>query len=634
MKSYLLTGLFLALSFFVYSQTPEAFNFQGVARDLSGNPLPNKNIGLRISILVGSSLGQPIYKEKHNIKTSNSGMFSIQIGYGFTEQGTFQNIDWGADSHFVQVELDENGGTNYKIVGTTQLLSVPYALYAKNSGDNIWKKQNSDIYFNDGKVGIGTNTPKTKLQVSNDDIFLSTAAKGVIMKSPDGKCWRLTVNNDGTPKYTSMSCPDVTVHKLTTNPSLLNFSYFDNNKTFTIANEGNSDINWSINQIPAYLTITPGSGTVKVGENVVITVAVDRSKLTTALTNGTFSINYDLGSTISFPVQINNFEETKWLINGNIKDAEYDRINDLIVSVLEAPNELIKYNPVTKTFSKLNLNLPPNCVSISKDGKFAAVGHNGKVSFINLGSMTVLNVFDVTANAIDIILAPNNFAYVFPKTDQWETVRCINLQTGIETKSTGNSIYAGTLARLHPSGNYIYGADNGLSPADIEKYDIRNGTLIFMYDSPYHGDYPMGGNIWFSELGDRIYARSRNVFRASENKDLDITYNGQLAGTGNVISLDHHEGSKRIYCSLSTGNAWEFIPSNTITVYESEFLNPIGSKELQGFIFPDGQGGGKFFKSRAYFVFASSDGNKVHTLVKSEPGSGSLNEWAIISLDK
>lgn len=617
----------------VWSQTPEAFNYQGVARDLSGNPLPNKNISLKIAILQGSASGEVRYQEQHNVTTSQSGMFTIQIGYGFTLFGSFSNIDWGLDGHFIQVELDENGGNNFKIVGTSQLLSVPYALYAKSSGDDTWDKNSKGINYNDGNVGLGTSLPNSKLEISNGDVFLNTPNKGVIMKSPDGQCWRLSVNNNGTANFTALSCPDVSNIKLSTNPSKLVFSYFENQKSFKLINEGNENFNWSLSQIPEYLNIAPLSGSLNLGDSITINVNVIRSKITQDLTDGNFKITYNLGSTVNFPVQVNNFAEKKWLIEGVVVDAEYDRNNDVIISVLESPNELKKYNPETKTFSKLTLNLKPNCVAVSQDGKFAVVGHNGKVSLINLGAMSVVNVFDVTTDALDIIFGPNNFAYVFPKTDQWESIRCINLQTGIETNSSNGSIYAGTVGRLHPSGKYIYGAENNISPSDIEKYDIRNGTLTFMYDSPYHGDYPMGGNIWFTENGDRIFARSRRVFRASETKELDITYNGEMAGTGNIVTLDHHLSTKKIYCVLSTGNQWENIPSNVVSVYESDFLNPIGTKELQGFIFPDGQGGGKFFKSRGYFAFVNSTGHKLHVLAKAEPGSGSLNEWAILSLD-
>ena len=75
---------------------------------------------------------------------------------------------------------------------------------------------------------------------------------------------------------------------------------------------------------------------------------------------------------------------------------------------------------------------------------------------------------------------------------------------------------------LHPSGDYIYGADQGIFPSDIEKYDIRSGNLIYLYDSPYHGDYAMGGNLWISEDGLRIFTALGNVFRSSVNQDTDM----------------------------------------------------------------------------------------------------------------
>ena len=72
---------------------------------------------------------------------------------------------------------------------------------------------------------------------------------------------------------------------------------------------------------------------------------------------------------------------------------------------------------------------------------------------------------------------------------------CISLATGEETTSSGYSIYAGTVAKLHPGGKAMYGADNGISPSDIEKYDIQSGTASVLYDSPYHGDYAMCGDL-------------------------------------------------------------------------------------------------------------------------------------------
>lgn len=119
------------LPFLLLAQAPQAFDFQGVARDASGNVLSSQAIGLRISILTGSPTGDLAYQETHSVTTSPFGLFTIQVGNGTPTQSTFPSIGWGASSHFIQVELDASGGNDFQDMGTTQLLSVPYALHAK-----------------------------------------------------------------------------------------------------------------------------------------------------------------------------------------------------------------------------------------------------------------------------------------------------------------------------------------------------------------------------------------------------------------------------------------------------------------------------------------------------------------------
>jgi len=114
--------------------TPELFNYQGIARDGLGNELVNQVISLRISIREANTTGTVIYQETHGVSTNQFGLFSVQIGGGSVVIGTFSTIGWGSNSHFLQVEMDVNGGNIYIDMGTQQLVSVPYALYSKSSG--------------------------------------------------------------------------------------------------------------------------------------------------------------------------------------------------------------------------------------------------------------------------------------------------------------------------------------------------------------------------------------------------------------------------------------------------------------------------------------------------------------------
>ncbi len=116
------------------AQAPHKLNYQGVARDKSGNPLVNQNIGLRLTILMSNDKGNLVYQETQNPVTNLNGLFNIVIGDGTVVAGSFSDIRWGEDLHFLQIEMDETGGINYQFIGTTQLVSVPYALYSEKSG--------------------------------------------------------------------------------------------------------------------------------------------------------------------------------------------------------------------------------------------------------------------------------------------------------------------------------------------------------------------------------------------------------------------------------------------------------------------------------------------------------------------
>ena len=128
--------LTLSLSYFLtsFAQAPQKFNYQGVARDNSGNVLPNQNIGLRLSIRQGTPTGTIVYRETHSASTNQFGLFDIEAGGGTVVSGVFSSINWSSGPYFFQTEMDASGGTNYLNLGTSQLLSVPYALYAETSG--------------------------------------------------------------------------------------------------------------------------------------------------------------------------------------------------------------------------------------------------------------------------------------------------------------------------------------------------------------------------------------------------------------------------------------------------------------------------------------------------------------------
>ena len=127
--------LFFCLTF-SYAQSPEKFTYQSVIKSSSGYHLKNQEVGLKISVLFNSSNGIAVYSEEHTVESNNNGLVTLIIGEGVSSD-VFSDIDWGGGEFFLKVEVDPEGGVNYVMEQTSQLLSVPYALYAGNSGSNL-----------------------------------------------------------------------------------------------------------------------------------------------------------------------------------------------------------------------------------------------------------------------------------------------------------------------------------------------------------------------------------------------------------------------------------------------------------------------------------------------------------------
>jgi len=123
----------LGFQFSANAQAPQGISYQAVARDLNGQILANTNVALRFSILQGSATGTAVYVEKHNLTTNLFGLLTLQIGQGTAVSGDFSTINWALGSYFTKVEIDINGGTNFVEIATSQMLSVPYALYANKA---------------------------------------------------------------------------------------------------------------------------------------------------------------------------------------------------------------------------------------------------------------------------------------------------------------------------------------------------------------------------------------------------------------------------------------------------------------------------------------------------------------------
>ena len=115
---------------------PKRFNYQSVVRDTSGGLVINRTIGLKVTLSRGSQLGD-LYSETHQLTSNSNGLITSSIGGGTPVFGSMDSIDWSIGDVHIRTEVDVNGGTNYVVLNTNQLLSVPYSLYSLNSGNSV-----------------------------------------------------------------------------------------------------------------------------------------------------------------------------------------------------------------------------------------------------------------------------------------------------------------------------------------------------------------------------------------------------------------------------------------------------------------------------------------------------------------
>src|SRR6056297_31466 len=127
--------IFFGSPAFIQAQSPERFSYQAVIRDADDDLISNAPVGIRIQVLEESAFGTAVYVETQSVNTNSNGLVSFIIGDGNTVQGALTNVDWENKIHFIKIEVDPEGGDNYSLSGTSELLSVPYALYAAAGGE-------------------------------------------------------------------------------------------------------------------------------------------------------------------------------------------------------------------------------------------------------------------------------------------------------------------------------------------------------------------------------------------------------------------------------------------------------------------------------------------------------------------
>ena len=225
--------LFILINTQVEAQAPQKFNYQGIARDIKGNPIVKQKMNLKISVLPTQDATVSEYEETQEVTTNEFGLYTLQIGGGKIVSGEMKTVKWETGNKYIKVAIDQKGGTDFVEIGTSQLLSVPYAIYADKAGlaretvegtdktrsgavstsaagtgtVNYMTKftaantiANSSIYDN-GNIGIGTAVPYARIHLQ--DAGSGNTELRIQHSNTTGGASRLSFFNDAATSFTA-----------------------------------------------------------------------------------------------------------------------------------------------------------------------------------------------------------------------------------------------------------------------------------------------------------------------------------------------------------------------------------------------------------------------------------------------
>jgi len=440
--------------FHSFSQAPEMFKYQSIARDVNGLEMPNANIGIRISIHDLSASGTIVFQETHAVTTNDFGLFTLSIGGGTAVSGSMSSVDWSIGSKYIEIEGDLTGGTNYVAFGTTELLSVPYSLYANNAGSYLlpdgtsngntpfWNGTNwvvsSDNIYNEGQfVGIGTNLPVQRLHVNGhiniplDSAYMINNRKIVSAK---GTSNIFVGNNAG-----AVNTIGFTNAFMGYNSGALNSVGSQN--TFLGAESGNANIDGSMN---SFLGRRAGFSNTNGNENTFLGCYAGQSN-TEGQHNSFFGVTTGNSNTLG--------EENTFLG----AHAGYF-------------NNLGSYNVFVGNFSAL-ANTSGNYNTV--------IGFEADVTTGNLTNVTVIGSGAIGSASNSVLIGNTDVTSIGGQVG-WSTFSDRRLKSKIESSNLGLDF----IMELQPV-NYEYKADGqkgiiytGLIAQDVEKVLTKYGTTF------------------------------------------------------------------------------------------------------------------------------------------------------------
>ncbi len=299
----------------------------------------------------------------------------------------------------------------------------------------------------------------------------------------------------------------------------------------------------------------------------------------------------------------------------NVVGADYSKGLDKLVLVTSAPNELHIYDPSSRLDQVVPLPAAPLSVSVRPDGLYAAVGHDGWISYVNLKTGKVEQIFQETTDVNSLVLAGNGYIYVFPKRD---SANIYSLAIASGTWTPAATFSGGSIPRLHPSGKYLYSAGNWTM-----KWDIENGpaTAIGGISAPP----TTCGDLWLSEDGQRIFSACGDVYHTSDIPVQDFTPNGSLIDSAVWVA----DSKLQQKTAVIPGAFYTGVGDTMVQLYSYPSLTLSNESTL-----PDFQLSGAAYASHGRFLFWDSTESKLITVVQADASANLTSSYGVYVIDQ
>lgn len=409
------------------------------------------------------------------------------------------------------------------------------------------------------------------------------------------------------------------------------FENLSERKKLLIINTSNHPISWSLEPSSGQIVSSPFAGLLPANGVAEVEVWLINVPVSDAPFQGLLSLKSDNQVVREIDILAVATQQNRWTLDLSIQDAVYDLTRDVIWA-LSTDRRLLEIDPASKSIRSIPLEIQGVKLSIHPDGETIVVGHENAFSYLELPSGQLIRRSPLPFKLHDIVIAPNHWVYATDSQAQHSRVFCVNLLGDEIGYSPKAPIYSNATISVHPSGDYLLLSSTVIIPDDVYKFNIEDGWASYQYDSPYHGDYRIGGQTWFNPKGDHFLSRFGYVFQFTEDPTRDLTYLTKVQASNPFVFIRFGEKVPRIFAvhQQNFGHDFPGVNQPVLSVYSSSYqlVSSVSIPRVLRVI--DGEV--QQVTTQIFTGFLDRDERHLYMLEKTMEWEGAPSRWAILTV--